>query len=77
MATLGFTTAAHTDDGTIKSGAKQLILVFSSDFTGTVNGLAFDFAAGGSFNFGPFDYDRLDAFTYVTTTGTIREIRVD
>ncbi len=77
MATLGFTTTAHTDDGTIKAGAKQIILYFSSDYTGLVNGMSFTPFAGGSLNFGPFDYDRTDAITYTTTTGTIYELRVD
>lgn len=72
--TLGITTKVATTSGTYTGRAKQIILVFSSDFQGTVNGVSYTWAAGGSINLGPFDYDDVETFAYTVTAGTLRII---
>lgn len=68
---LGVTTVAATSDGSFAGHAKQLVLVFSSDFQGTINGVSYTWAAGGSLNFGPFDYDTVASFDYTVSAGTL------
>lgn len=73
---MGVDTTSATTDGTIRQGAKQVILVFSADFGGTVNGVSYTWAAGGSVNFGPFNQDQTVAITYTISAGSIKIIRV-
>lgn len=73
---VGLKTTVATTDGSVQARARQVILVFSSDFAGTVNGVSYTFAAGGSFNFGPFDLNDLGTITYTISSGTLRIVRL-
>jgi hypothetical protein len=73
---LGLDTVLATTDGTVRAGAKELTMVFSSDFTGTVNGVSWTWAAGGTYS----DHaqqtgDTLAALTYTVATGSIKIVR--
>jgi hypothetical protein len=74
--TLGVDTTVATSNGTIRARAKQVILIFSSDFEGTVNGVDYSDLAGWSVNFGAPSGDDLSAITYTVTAGSIKIIRV-
>jgi len=65
-----------TTSGTIAAGARGLTLIFSTDFTGTVGGVAFNGANDSSFTFPIPSGDTIGAVSYVVTTGSIRAVKV-
>ena len=71
------TVNAGVGSGTVNGNAKQTTFVFSSPFSGTINGVAYDWAAGGSLTVNAYQGgDLLDKITYTVTTGTLHIIRV-
>ena len=64
-----------TDDGTINSTGAQvkcLVLIFSSDYTGNINGSSASGLAGGTVTFYANQTgDWIGPVTYTTTTGSI------
>lgn len=64
-----------TDDGTINSSGAQVkgvILIFSSDYTGLIQGSSASALAGGTLTFyANQDGDYVGPITYTTTTGSI------
>jgi hypothetical protein len=71
---LALTTVDHTTSGTVSAGARALIFGFSSDFTGSFNGLDGAKYAGGSVQIPVASGCTLPAVAYIVTTGTCTEI---
>lgn len=66
-----------TTSGSVRSNAKQVIFVFSADYTGTVAGASATWAAGGSINFTAAQPgDMLGPVAYTITSGMIHIIRL-
>lgn len=64
------TSSAVTTDGTVSAGAKSVSFVTSSDFSGTINGVAFPVSA--SKNVAPISpADTIAAIPYTVSAGTI------
>lgn len=65
-----------TTSGTITAGARALLFVFSSDFTGTISGVAWSGATDASYSPPVQTGDTFAAITYTVTTGSVRIIQV-
>lgn len=63
--------------GTVKGGCRSVTFIFSSDFTGTVDGLAYTGAADASMPFPAIGEHTYGVIAYTRTAGSIRirEIR--
>lgn len=61
-----------TASGNIAAGAHSHVIVFSSDFTGTIAGLAYDGANDASITLAAPFKDTLPAIAVVVTTGSLR-----
>lgn len=64
--------------GSVAAGKRSIRFILSSDFTGSISGVAFA-GATDNVNVGPFEapaYDTLGALAYVVTTGSLRILTV-
>lgn len=75
-ASLTPTIASVSSSGSVATGARQVTLVFSSDFTGSVLGVAFSGAVDASLTLGGVPNATLTAISYTVTTGSIRIIQL-
>lgn len=66
-----------TSSGSVLARAQQVTFVFSATFTGTINTVSMDWAAGGTLTVKADQAgDTLGAITYTVTAGTLHIIRV-
>lgn len=70
------TSSSVTTSGTVTAGAYSITFIFSSDFTGSVDAVAYDGANDSSVTVQAPASDTLEAVAYVVTTGTLRIIKV-
>lgn len=74
---LGTDITLATSSGTVAGNAKRVTLIFSSDFTGTVGGVAFAGATDSSVTFSADQPgDTLAAIAYTVTAGNVRIVRI-
>lgn len=65
-----------TTSGTVAARAKSVTFIFSSDFVGTVKGVAFTGAADSSITLNtPQPGDVLSSIAYTVTAGSVRIVR--
>ena len=65
-----------TGTGTIAAGHRSIEIIFSADFTGTIDSVAFAGANDDFISFQAPGDDVLDAIAYVVTTGSIRVVTI-
>lgn len=63
-----------TTSGTVAAGARGVLFVFSSDFTGTINGVAWAGSADSYYQPPIQAGDTFAAIAYTVTAGTVRII---
>lgn len=61
-----------TTSGSTRASVRAVTFIFSSDFTGTISGIAFSGATDTSFTPPIQSGDSFVAISYVVTTGSIR-----
>lgn len=69
---VGLSGTLATTSGTVTKGARSVTFIFSSDYTGTVAGIAFAGTTDSSFSPPIQTGDTSSAIAYVVTTGNIR-----
>lgn len=70
------TITTATTSGTVAAGCRQVIFIFSADFTGTVLGATFAGANDSSVAMAAQTGDALTAIVYTVTAGNIRIVQV-
>jgi hypothetical protein len=65
-----------TASGTVSKGMQEVTLIFSSDFEGTVQGVAFDGSTDASLTLRAQAGQTLGQVRYTITAGSIRIVRV-
>lgn len=70
------TSSSVNTGGTVAAGAYSITFIFSSDYTGNVDGVAYDGANDATITVTAPGSDTLDAVAYTVTTGTLRIVKV-
>jgi len=72
--TVGVTATLATTSGSVRAGARGVVFIFSSDFTGTVNGIAWAGATDAFYSPPIQAGDSFEEIPYTITAGSIRII---
>jgi hypothetical protein len=70
------TISSASTSGSVTAGARKITFIFSSDFTGTVLGVAFTGANDTYVNIDAPGNDTLTAVAYTVTAGSVRILKV-
>lgn len=68
--------SSETSSGIVASGMVEITFIFSTDFTGSVQGAPFNGATDSSVRFRAREGDTLSAIKYIVSTGSVRIVRL-
>jgi hypothetical protein len=73
---LAKTSSTATTSGTVAAGARDVEFIFSSSFTGTIDGVAWAGSTDSAKRFQAIGEHTYPAFTYTVTAGSVRIIEI-